>query len=139
MVDREDELFREFETLFRIKAEWSSRIISECGLSDMTVRQVAYLRAIDEQGEMTFSRLAEITANSKPTITGMIDRFVQMECVYREPCPGDKRCMYIHLTEKGKTVAQAEQAALRRTIEQIADSLDENELDLLIGILRKIG
>ncbi len=138
MVDPREQLFEEFEKLARIRNECSCRIFSECGLSDMTVRQIAYLRMIDEQGDVTFSRLAEVTNTSKPTITEMINRFVRMECAYRESCPDDGRIMYIHLTEKGKTIAQAEQAALRRVIERMADALDEDELDLLDGILRKV-
>ncbi len=138
-MDRREQLFSEFEKLIRIRNECSCRIFSECGLPDMTVRQVAYLRTIDGQGDVTFSRLAEITQNSKPTITEMINRFVRMECVYRESCPEDKRILYIHLTDKGKKIAQAEQAALRQVIEQMTDSLDENELDLLIEILQKVG
>jgi len=138
MMDREMQLFDEVEKLFRIRNECSCRIFSECGLSDMTVRQIAYLKIIDDQGQVTFSRLAGITKNSKPTITEMINRFVRMECVYREPCPDDGRILYIHLTEKGKKIAQAEQAALRRVIEKMAESLTEDELDLLIGILQKV-
>jgi DNA-binding MarR family transcriptional regulator len=137
-MDREEELFLEFEKLFRIKNECSCRIFSECGLSDMTVRQISYLKVIDEQGEITFSRLAEITKNSKPTITEMINKFVRMECVYRQACPDDGRCQYICLTGKGKKIAKAEHDALRQVIEQMADSLDEHELDLLIGILQKV-
>jgi DNA-binding MarR family transcriptional regulator len=138
MMDREVQLFDEFEKLARIRNECSCQIFSECGFPDMTVRQIAYLKVIDEQGQVTFSRLAEITQNSKPTITEMINRFVRMECVYREPCPDDGRILYIHLTEKGRKIAQAEQAALRRVIEKMAESLNEDELDLLIGILQKI-
>ncbi len=138
MMDREEVLLLEFEKLFRIKNECSSSIFSECGLSDMTVRQIAYLKVIDEQGEITFSRLAEITKNSKPTITEMINRFVRMECVYRQACPDDGRCQYICLTGKGKKIAQAEQAAMQKVIEKMIDSLDEDELDLLLGILQKV-
>jgi DNA-binding MarR family transcriptional regulator len=107
-------------------------------LSELTVRQIAYLKTIDEQDEVTFSRLAEITRNSKPTITEMINKFVRMECVYRERCPDDGRILYIRLTEKGKRIAQAEHFALRTMIEQMVNSLDENETDLLIGILQKV-
>ncbi len=138
MMDREVQLFDEVEKLFRIRNECSCRIFSECGLPDMTVKQIAYLKAIDEQGEVTFSRLAEITQNSKPTITETINRFIRMECVYREHCPHDGRIQYICLTEKGKTIAQAEKVALRRVIEKMIDSLNEDELDLLIGILQKV-
>ena len=138
MMDREEHLYEVFENLIRIKNECSCNIFSECGLSDMTVKQIAYLKAIDEQGEVTFSRLAEVTRNSKPTITEMINRFVRMECVYRERCPDDGRILYIRLTDKGKKIAQAEHNALRQVIEQMVNSLDEHEMDLLIEILQKV-
>jgi DNA-binding MarR family transcriptional regulator len=138
MVAREEDLLEVFENILRIRNECSCTIFSECGLSDMTVRQIAYLKTIDEEGEITFSRLAEITRNSKPTITEMINRFVRMECVYRERCPDDGRILYIRLTEKGQKIAHAEQAALRRMIDRMMDSLDEHEMGLLIGILQKV-
>jgi DNA-binding MarR family transcriptional regulator len=138
MRDREEHLCEVFENLIRVKNECSCSVFSECGLSDITVKQIAYLKTIDEQEEVTFSRLAEITRNSKPTITEMINKFVRMECVYRERCPDDGRILYIRLTEKGKRIAQAEHFALRTMIEQMVNSLDENETDLLIGILQKV-
>jgi DNA-binding MarR family transcriptional regulator len=138
MMDKEEHLFEVFENILRIQNECSCTIFSECGLSDMTVRQIAYLKAIDEQGEVTFSRLAEITRNSKPTITEMINKFVRMECVFRKPCTDDKRILYIRLTDKGQKIANAEHNALRRVIERMMDSLDEDEMDLLIRILQKV-
>jgi DNA-binding MarR family transcriptional regulator len=138
-MERDEHLREVLDHLLMMKNECSCSIFSECGLSDMTVKQIAYLKVIDEQGDVTFSRLAEITKNSKPTITEMVNRFVRMECVYREPCRDDGRILYIRLTDKGKKIAQAEQAALHRVIERMIDSLDEHELDLLIKILQKIG
>jgi DNA-binding MarR family transcriptional regulator len=138
MIENEEQLCEVFENLIRIKNECSCTIFSECGLSDMTVKQIAYLRVINEQGEVTFSRLAEITRNSKPTITEMINKFVRMECVYREPSPDDRRILYIRLTEKGQKIARAEEAALRRVIERMVNSLDEHELAILTGILQKV-
>ena len=138
MMTREEHLLEVFENLHQMRNECSRTVFSECGLSDMTVKQIAYLKVIDEQGDVTFSRLAEITRNSKPTITEMVNKFVRMECVYREPCRDDGRILYIRLTDKGKMIAQAEQAALRRVIERMIDTLDEKELDLLIGVLEKV-
>ncbi|MHB8052873.1 MAG: MarR family winged helix-turn-helix transcriptional regulator [Methanoregula sp.] len=138
MMERDEHLREVLDHLLMMKNECSCSIFSECGLSDMTVKQIAYLKVIDEQVDVTFSRFAEITKNSKPTITEMVNRFVRMECVYREPCRNDGRILYIRLTDKGKKIAQAEQAALCRVIERMIDSLDERELDLLIGILQKV-
>jgi DNA-binding MarR family transcriptional regulator len=138
MIENEEQLCEVFENLIRIKNECSCSIFSECGLSDMTVKQIAYLKVINEQGDVTFSRLAEITRNSKPTITEMINKFVRMECVYREPSPDDRRILYIRLTEKGQKIARAEEAALCRVIERMVNSLDEHELAILTGILQKV-
>jgi DNA-binding MarR family transcriptional regulator len=137
-MEHEEHLREVIENLLRMRNECSCSIFSECGLSDMTVKQIAYLKTIDDQGKVTFSRLAEITRNSKPTITEMINKFVRMECVYREPCPDDGRVLYIRLTEKGQKIAKAEQAALNRVIERMMESLDDDEMDLLIGILQKV-
>jgi DNA-binding MarR family transcriptional regulator len=138
MMERDERLQDVLEHLLMMKNECSCSIFSECGLSDMTVKQIAYLRVIDEQGDVTFSRLAEITKNSKPTITEMVNKFVRMECVYREPCRDDGRILYIRLTDKGQKIARAEHDALRRVIERMVASLDEHELALLVEILRKV-
>ncbi len=139
MPAREEHLFEVFDRLIAIKNECSSAISSECGLADMTVKQIAYLKAIDEHGAVTFSRLAEITRNSKPTITETINRFVRMECAYRQKSPDDGRIVYIRLTEKGRMMAKAEQNALNRMIERMVRALDEKEVELLIEILKKVG
>ncbi|MFA4861396.1 MarR family winged helix-turn-helix transcriptional regulator [Methanoregula sp.] len=138
MTEQEEHLFEVLDHLLRIRNECSCSIFSECGLSDMTVKQIAYLRLINDEGDITFSRLAEITKNSKPTITEMINKCVRMECAYREQCPDDGRILYIRLTEKGRSIAQAEQASLRRMIERLMDSLDEHEQELLVEILKKV-
>lgn len=139
MMAEKEHLFIVFENLLKIKSECSCKIFSECGLfSDITVKQVGYLKAIDECGEVTFSKLAKITNNSKPTVTEMINKFVKMECVYRERCCNDGRVVYIRLTEKGQTVARAEDRALMMVIERMAGLLDEKEIDTLVRILGKI-
>ncbi|WP_410509550.1 MarR family winged helix-turn-helix transcriptional regulator [Methanosarcina hadiensis] len=133
-----EHLFIVFENLIKIKSECSCEIFSECGISDITVKQIGYLKVIDEHGEVTFSSLAKITRNSKPTITEMVNKFVKMECVYREKCPDDGRIFYIRLTEKGQRIARAEESALLRVIEKMADSLNEEEIEALIRILGKV-
>jgi len=138
MAARVEHLFEVLDRLIAIRNECSCQIFAECGLTDMTVKQIAYLRAIDGHADVTFSRLAEMTGTSKPTVTEMVNKFVRMECVYRERCPDDGRIAYIRLTEKGRIVAEAEQNALNRMIERMLQTLDEDEIDLLVRILGKI-
>ena len=139
MSARAERLFEVFERLFAIRDECSCEILSECGLGDVTAKQISYLKVIDRHGDVTFSRLAEITRNSKPTVTEMVNRFVRMECAYRQKSPDDGRVTYIRLTEKGRMLANADRNALHRMVERMVQALDENELDLLVEILRKVG
>ena len=138
MAARVEHLFEVLDRLIAIRNECSSQIFAECDLGEMTVKQIAYLRAIDGHADVTFSRLAEITGTSKPTVTEMVNKFVRMECVYRERCPGDGRIAYIRLTEKGRMIAEAEQNALSRMIERMTQTLDDAEIDLLVKILGKV-
>jgi DNA-binding MarR family transcriptional regulator len=63
---------------------------------------------------------------------------VSMECVYRERSHDDGRVLYIRLTDKGRRIARAEENALSRLIERLRDSLDEDDMDVLVQIIRKI-
>lgn len=131
-------MLENLEHLLSVRNECSCKIFSECGVPELTGRQIAYLRIIDEENEITFSRLAEITSNSKPTITETVNRFVRMEFVYRDPSPDDGRVLYIRLTDKGRKIARAEHHALCQVIDRMMDSLDDREQDLLIRLLGKI-
>ncbi|MGB4235426.1 MAG: MarR family transcriptional regulator [Methanoregulaceae archaeon] len=134
----EERLLAAVEHLIRIRNEASSLILSECGVPEITVKQIGYLKTIDEQGDVTFTRLAEITRTSKPTVTEMINRFESMECVYRERSPSDRRVIFIRLTEKGRRIARADEDALSLLIGRMRESLDDDDLDLLAKIIRKV-
>ncbi|MBC7085648.1 MAG: winged helix-turn-helix transcriptional regulator [Methanomethylovorans sp.] len=138
MMERKENLYGVFENLLKIKNECSYEIFSECGISDITVKQIEYLKTIDEHGKLTFTGLAQITKNSKPTITEMINKFVKMECAYREKSAEDGRIYYICLTEKGQMIARSEKYALMKLIERISDVLEATEMETLIRILKKI-
>ena len=137
-MDPEERLLAAVEQLIRIRNETSYTILSECGVPEITVKQIGYLKTIDDQGDVTFTRLAEITRNSKPTITELINRFESMDCVYRERSPHDGRVMYIRLTEKGRRIARADEDALSLLIERMRRSLNNDDLDLLVTIIRKV-
>jgi len=134
----EEHLLFLLEHLISIRNECNCTILSECEGQDITVKQIGYLKTIDEHGDVTFSRLAEITSNSKPTITEMINKFVGMDCVYRERSSEDKRILYIRLTEKGRMIAKADKTAVLRLIERVMDSLEEDEVRILVRLLGKI-
>jgi len=138
MTGNNEHLFLIFENLFKIKSECSSEILCGCGLPDITLKQIGYLKIIDRYGEITFSKLAEVTSNSKPTISEMINKFIQMECVYKKRSLQDGRVFHICLTEKGQTICRCEQKALFQLTEKMNYSLTEDEIKTVVRILKKV-
>ena len=138
MESKRDELFKAYEHLLRIRNECACEISTECNIADLTVRQIEYLKIIDKHSEITFSKLADITKNSKPTITEMINKFISFKCAFKERSQDDRRISFIHLTEYGRRIARHEQIAILRVVDRMMQFLNDDEIDQIIKIFRKV-
>ena len=138
MTCKKHELYQAYLRLLEIGGSCGASIAHECQAETMTPKQIYYLKIIDHNDDMTFSKLAHYTSNSKPTVTEMINRFIANGCVYKEKSANDKRVCYIHLTPKGKRIARAEEMTQIKLIERIESCLSEEEVSLLISLLNKL-
>lgn len=138
MACKKIELYQAYLKLLQMEADFHDNEECQCQAQDMTLKQVYYLRIIDQKDRVTFSQLAQETCNSKPTITELISKFISMDCVYRERSAEDRRVYYICLTQKGKSIARAQERTQIRFIERIRNSLTEVELNEFITLLNKI-
>ncbi|MBC3795538.1 MarR family transcriptional regulator [Acetobacterium tundrae] len=134
MTCKKNELYQAYQKLLQMEADF----LEEGQARDITIKQVYYLRIIDQNYRVTFSQLAQETRNSKPTITELISKFISMGCVYRERSPEDGRVYFIYLTPKGKSIARAEEKTQVLLVERITNSLTDEELDQFITLLNKI-
>jgi len=107
-------------------------------ISQLTLKQIEYLKKFDEREYVTISQLAEELGLSKPTITEMVKKFIQLDCVQKEQCNHDARVYYLFLTEKGKRIARLEQIANDHFIQRVGSCLSEEDISLLIEILLKV-
>ncbi len=107
-------------------------------ISQLTLKQIEYLKKFDEREYVTISQLAEELGLSKPTITEMVKKFIRLDCVQKEQCSHDARVYYLFLTEKGKMIARLEQIANDHFIQRVERCLSEEDISLLIEILLKV-
>ena len=121
-----------------IKGECSYNLINELNMSELTFRQIEYIRKMSKYEYITISELAEILNISKPSITQMIKKFEKLDCVYKKQCEEDGRVQYIYLTDKGRNIAEFENLTIQKLVEKIVIHIDENEINILIDILLKI-
>jgi DNA-binding MarR family transcriptional regulator len=135
---RREILLEAYEHLTRVKGECSCEITRECGVVDLTIKQIKYLKIMDSYGNITFIRLAEVTKTSKPTISELINKLIRLDCVYKEKSPDDRRISYIYLTQRGKDIARVEKTTMLKVVDRILVSLTNREVDILIKLFNKV-
>ena len=123
MSDQRQELLLAYQKLMTIKGECTAKVCGLYSVAEMTVKQINYLKIIDRNDKMTISQLAEKTKITKPSVTNLISRLAEFECVYKEKCAHDGRVSYVRLTEKGMNIARHENTATINLIERMMKSL----------------
>jgi len=138
MSDNRGELLKAYQKLMTIKGECSSKVCGLYGIAEMTVKQINYLKIIDSSDNMTFSKLAEKTKITKPSVTDLINKLKGFGCVYKEQCKDDGRVSYIRLTEKGINIARHENTAITNLIDRMMKSLNDDDISELIKIFNSV-
>lgn len=133
-----DKLCTVYQHLMSIKGECAFQLIKEYNMSELTLRQIEYIKLFDQHEYMTISKLAEILDLSKPSITEMIKKFIKLDCVYKQKCSEDGRVSYLKLTQKGQNIARFEHLSMLKVVSRISESLTEEELEQLAELLGKI-
>ena len=122
----------------RIKTECRFCIIDKYGISELTLKQIEYLKKFDKREYVTISQLAEDLNLSKPSITEMVKKFIKLDCIKKEQCNHDARVYYLFLTEKGKGIARLEQIVNEDFIRRVENCLNQEDIGLLIKLLSKV-
>lgn len=133
-----DQLIKSIEKLFRLKGECHFTLVEELGLSEMSLKQIDYIRRFNRQEGVTTTEVAEQLGLSKPTVTEMVKKFKKMDCVYKQSCPNDGRVHYVKLTEKGQRIADLEQLTIERLSSRLNERLSQEDLMVLSSILEKL-
>jgi DNA-binding MarR family transcriptional regulator len=138
ILKEHEKLFDAFNRFMQIKTECRLQIVHQYNIAKFTLKQIEYLKKFDGRQYVTLSQLAEELSLSKPSITEMVRKFIQLDCVKKEQCNHDARVYYLFLTDKGKKIARLEQLVNEHFIRRMGKSLNEEEINLLIEIFLKI-
>jgi len=131
-------LFSVFNRFMLIKTECRFHIMDKHNITQLTLKQIEYLKKFDKREYVTISQLAKELSLSKPSITEMVKKFIQLDCVQKEQCNHDARIYYLFLTEKGKRIVRLEQITNAHFIRRVEKCLSKEEISLLIEILSKV-
>ncbi len=138
MSSKKEQLLEAYQRLMAIRGDCINKVCDRSDVAEMTVKQINYLKIIDQHDNMTFSQLAEKTKITKPSVSDLINKLQGFNCVYKEKCAVDGRVSYIRLTEKGMKIARQETTAVKNLMERVMKSLSEEEIDTLIRLFNKV-
>jgi DNA-binding MarR family transcriptional regulator len=118
--------------LLRLIWQEHKRLGQALATYQLTVPQFYALRSIARhEAGCPMSRLAELTHQSSPTMTDIVDRLVKAGLVSRRQDEGDRRKVLVELTPAGQEhlerVRQVKRDGLRRALERVGET-DRREL-----------
>lgn len=107
--------------------------------SGLTYSQFMVLEALYSKGDMTVGEVRDKILSSVGTIPLIVNNLVKMGCIERQSIPEDRRVSLLHLTEYGREVIEKVIPANTAMIEAYMSVLNEDEQELLLELLKKIG
>ena len=103
----------------------------------ITWPQFHALYHIGDDGIPTHELAKELKCNAS-NMTGLIDRMVENNWVYRASCAQDRRVWIIKLTDEGKKLKAELLPKHKRNIEELLGVLNQDELMELKTLLNKL-
>jgi len=145
-VSRRDHLAEEWLSLLkelrrRLQAGLSEELVTM--LTSVTPHQLEAMQMLACYSGVapgpTMHEIARSQVCATSTATALVDRLVQQGLAERVPKPGDRRVVYIAATDAGRRLLHRFLEAKRQIAREALLSLDDNELETLIALLRKVA
>lgn len=101
----------------------------------VTHEQWSIMIRLWEEDGLTQNKLSILTGKDQPSVSRLINNLEKNELVLRVVHPVDKRTNLIFLTPKGKKlqIGLIEQA--QKTVDQISNGIDKEDLDKFLSVL----
>lgn len=123
----------------RLHRRVSTAMAGELRGLGLSIPQFDLLSTLTEREGLTQQELAARLYVTKGNVSGLVDRLVEAELVERRPIAGDRRSHALHLTKRGRELAEqglaAQQAYVGRTLDRLPRS-DLAELDRIVRAWR---
>jgi MarR family transcriptional regulator, organic hydroperoxide resistance regulator len=123
----------------RLQQRVTASIAAELRKIGLSIPQFDVISTLTEQEGITQQELAERLYVTKGNVSGLIDRMVEAGLVERRPGASDRRSHAVHLTQRGRDLAEAGIAAQRVYVEATLGRLasgDIAELDRVVQLWR---
>jgi len=128
--DTTEELARLLTLIFLRVGAHKTKTGSRLGLTNL---QLEALEWIAEHEGSTLGALAEARYYLRPTATRLADALEREKLIERQPDPGDRRAIKLHITEKGKQAIKKVRAEISVILEELLTFMEEGDRAALLS------
>lgn len=112
----------------------------DIGRYGLTPPQFSMFESLGHLGPMLVKEIGAKKLMSGGNMTVVIDNLEKQGLVERAACPTDRRATYIRLTDKGQKLFDEVFIQHAKCVENLVwSALDEEEIDQLASLLKKLG
>jgi DNA-binding MarR family transcriptional regulator len=111
---------------------------SEPDMPDLTLKQFYYLDIINRMKLITSSELSEKLKVSKPAVTAIVTKLLDLGYLNKTQCNEDRRFFYISLSEKGNALIETNNKTAKEWAHHIESVLSEDERKKYSEMLEKV-
>ncbi len=112
----------------RLHRRAGNAIAAELRTIGLSIPQFDLLSTLTEQEGLSQQELAERLYVTKGNVSGLLDRMVEAGLVERRAIPDDRRSNALHLTPKGRSLAEQGMAAQKAYVARTLGTLDPRDL-----------
>ena len=105
---------------------------------DITKEQMVVLKKLHEQDGRNQNELAFLTLRNKSTLTRLLTKMENKNYIIRRQSEEDRRVNNIFITPLGREVYLKTRPIILKIIKTMESNISQEEIDQMIGTLRKI-
>lgn len=135
-VNQSLKLFIVLSRAYRAVNEDVNRLIQTYGLNPT---EFAVLELLYHKGDQPLQQIGGNILLASGSITYVVDKLEQKGLLKRLACPKDRRVIYAHITDEGKSFIEGIFPDHALHIHELLSALSEDEKKTAIDLLKKLG
>jgi len=129
-------LFVVMSKAYRAINDYTNKFIQKEGVNPT---EFAVLELLYHKGEQPLQHIGDKILLASGSITYVVDKLEKKGFLKRVACPNDRRVTYAHITEEGAKFLEGIFPAHQERIEEIMNTLTNEEKAMVIECMKKIG
>ncbi len=99
----------------------------------LSINQIMLLGILNDERSLSISEICKKVCISKPQMTIIVDKLVNIDLVYRVHNEGDRRTINVNITEKGKAYCKNMLEIFKKNLRHKLISLSSEDLTTLLN------